>query len=151
MSLREQIDQDLKAAMRAREQLRLDVLRQIKSAMRYLEVEQLKACDDAAILKIMASLVKQRHEAITLYTQGGRADLVAKEQTELAILQHYLPEALSETALVAIIDRVIQAEGAAGPKDMGRVMKPIMAEVAGRADGKLISRLVQDRLKPIAT
>lgn len=151
MSLREQIDQDLKAAMRAREQLRLDVLRQIKSAMRYLEVEQLKPCDNAAILKILASLVKQRREAITQYAQGGRPELAAKEEAELAILQHYLPEPLSEAALVAIIDRTLQAEGASSPKDMGRVMKPIMAEVAGRADGTLISRLVQDRLKAIAT
>lgn len=148
MSLKDKVDTDLKDALRAKDQLRLDVLRQVKTAIKLKEVEGsgVAACDDAQVLKIFAMLTKQRRDSIEQFTKGGRADLAAKEAAELAILESYLPTQINEAALRAVVQEVIAAEGATGAKDMGRVMKAVLARVAGQADGKLVSQLVKEYL-----
>lgn len=148
MTLRERIDADLKEAMRARDQVRMDALRHVKTAMKLKETEAgAQPCDDAAIVRILQTLTKQRRESIAQFEQGGRRDLADKERREITLLEHYLPQAMSEKELLAVVEAVIAAEGATSAKDMGRVMKGVLAKAAGRADGKVVSELVKQRLK----
>lgn len=147
MTLKEQIEHDLKDAMRAKDQVRLNTLRQIKTAVKNKEVALLKPLDDAAVIQVVSGLVKQRRESIEQFTKGERHDLVATESQELALLQAYLPVPLSGAELAQAVDQVIAAECASGAKEMGRIMKAVMAKVAGRADGKAVSELVKTRLK----
>jgi len=147
MTLREKLDSDLKDAMRARDQVRLDTIRNIKSAVKYKEVEaENKVLDDGAILKVIAGLVKQRRDSVEQFTAGGRKDLADKEERELAILQTFLPQQLSETELAALVDEAIRETGAADMKAMGGVIKAVQAKAAGRAEGKAISDLVKKKL-----
>lgn len=134
--------------MRARDVVRLETFRGIKSAIQYKEIELLRPCDDAELLKLVAGLAKQRRESITQFEQGGRQDLAAKERTELAILEGLLPQAMSEAELATVVAAVIQAEAATSVKDLGRVMKAVLAQTAGRADGKVVSALVKAKLQP---
>ncbi len=148
MALRDRIDADLKDAMRARDQVRMDALRHIKTNIKLKESEPgAKSCDDAAIVKIIQTLTKQRKESIVQFEQGGRTEMAAKERRELELLEHYLPQSLSEAELQALVEDVIAAEGASSAKDMGRVMKAVLAKAAGRADGQVVSALVKQRLK----
>ena len=147
MSLKERIDNDLKDAMRAKDQLRLNVLRQVKTSVRNKEVELKQECDDTQVVKVLQGLAKQRRDSIEQFDKGGRADLVANEQAELKFLEGYLPAAMSEADLAKLVDEVIAAEGATSPQDMGKVMKVVLAKAAGRADGKVVSALVKQRLK----
>ncbi len=147
MSLKVRIDTEMKEAMRAKEQVRLDVLRQIKTAIKMKEVEgAATALGDPDILKIIAQLAKQRGDSITQFEQGGRQDLADKERAELALLQAFLPAALSETELRNIVAAAAVEVGATGPHDMGKVMKAVLAKTAGAADGKLVSELVKAQL-----
>lgn len=145
--LKERIESELKDAMRARDEVRLNTLRHIKTLIKNKEVELIKQLDDAGVIQVIATLVKQRKEAIEQFGRGGRTDLVEKETRELSILQTYMPSAMSEDELKKLIEDVVAEEGASGPKDMGKVMKAVMAKAAGRVDGKLISELVKNRLK----
>ena len=147
MNLKERVDQDLKEALRARDEVRLNTLRQIKTLVKNKEVELIHPLDDPGVVQILHTLVKQRRESIEQFTNGGHKDLADKEALELTILQGYLPQAMSETELARVIDDIISGEAASGAKDMGRVMKAVIAKVAGRADGKIISELVKQRLK----
>ena len=147
MNLKERVDKDLKEALRARDEVRLNTLRQIKTLVKNKEVELIHPLDDPGVVQILHTLVKQRRESIEQFTNGGRKDLADKEALELTILQGYLPQAMSETELARVIDDIISGEAASGAKDMGRVMKAVIAKVAGRADGKIISELVKQRLK----
>lgn len=147
MGLKERIDQDLKDALRAKDGMRLNTLRQIKTLVKNKEVELQKPLDDIAVVQVVHTLVKQRHDSIEQFGKGGRADLVAQETAELALLQSYLPEAMPETEVARIVAEVIAAEGATGAKDMGRVMKAVMIQVAGRADGKAVSELVKKKFR----
>jgi uncharacterized protein YqeY len=148
MSLKDKILSDLTAAMKAQDALRLEVLRAIKSAIKMKEVSGATAAtlDEAGVLQVLTSLVKQRQESILQFRQGNREDLAKKEEAELAILQGYLPAALSETELKAIVTSAIAEIGAASPKDMGKVMKLVTPKTTGRADGKAVSQLVQQLL-----
>ena len=146
MTLKETLDADLKAAMKAKEQLKLDVVRMLKSAVKYREIEVGKPLDDAGVVAVIASEIKRRRDSVEQYRAGNRADLASKEEAEIAILQGWLPAQLSEAELRAKVDAAIQATGAAGPKDMGKVMKALQPEVQGRADGKVVSELVKARL-----
>ena len=150
MTLRQKLDEDLKAALRAREDLRLQVIRGVKSAVRYREVEGEKAVvlDEAGILQVIGSEIKKRRDSVEQYRAGGREDLAIKEEAEIAILQGYLPAQLSPDELARKVDEVIGKVGAKGPKDMGAVMKALMPEVQGRADGKAVSELVKQKLAP---
>lgn len=148
MSLKDRVNNDLQDALRAKDQLRLDVLRQVKTAIKLKEVEGsgVATCDDAQVLKIFATLTKQRRDSIEQFTNGGRSDLADKEAAELVILESYLPAQMNEAALRAVVQEVIATEGVTGAKEMGRVMKAVLARVAGQADGKLVSLLVKEYL-----
>ena len=146
MALKDQLDADLKAAMREKAQLRLDTVRMLKSAIKYREIELMKPLDDAGVLGVVSSEIKRRKDSIEQYRAGNRADLVEKEEAELAILQGYLPAQLSEAEVKAKIEEVVKRVGAQGPRDMGKVMKELQPEVQGRADGKTVSELVKARL-----
>ncbi len=146
MGLKERLDQDMKAAMREKAQLRLDTIRMLKSAIKYREIELMKPLDDAGIQGVVATEIKRRRDAIEQYRAGHRQDLADKEQAELELLQAYLPQQLTEAELRAKVEEAVQKAGAKAMKDMGAVMKALMPEVQGRADGKVVSDLVKARL-----
>ena len=153
MSLRQRIEDDLKTALKAREKQRLSCLRMVKSKLQEKQVELRgkKGPDakltDEDVTNVVTAYAKQRRDSIESYEQGGREDLAANERAELAILAAYLPQQMSEDEVVVIVDEALRESGASEPKDMGAVMKLVMPKVKGRADGKLVSRIVQSRLK----
>jgi uncharacterized protein YqeY len=148
MSLRDRLTEDLKLAMKARDQLRMDVIRMIKAAVLNKEVEMKKDLDDAEMSRIMTTMIKQRKESVEQYEKGNRAELAAKERQEITIIESYLPKALSTDELAAIVEAVIRETGAGSAKDMGAVMKAVMARLAGQpVDGKHVSDLVRSKLK----
>ena len=146
MALREKLDEDLKSAMRAKDSLRMNTVRALKSAVKYREIELMKPLDDAGILGVMATEIKRRRDSVEQYRAGNRADLADKEEAEIQILQEFLPQQLSPAEVEAKVAEVIARVGAQGPKDMGAVMKALLPEVQGRADGKVVSELVKQRL-----
>ena len=147
-SLHDRLSEDLKHAMKARDQLRMDTIRMIKSALFNKEIELKKDLDEAEMNRVLTVLVKQRKEAAEQYQKAKRDELAEKELKEIVIVEGYLPRALSQEEITKIIESVIQETGATTAKDMGNVMKAVMAKLAGQAvDGKLISDLVRARLK----
>jgi len=146
MALKEQLDADLKAAMRDKDALKLSVVRMLKSAVKYREIELMKPLDDAGVLAVIGSEIKRRRDSVEQYRAGNRQDLVDKEEAEIRILQGYLPQQLTEDELRAKVDAAIASVGAKGPKDMGAVMKALVPEVQGRAEGKTVSEMVKARL-----
>ena len=146
MALKEQLDADLKAAMREKDALKLSVVRMLKSAVKYREIELMKPLDDAGVLAVIGSEIKRRRDSVEQYRAGNRQDLVDKEEAEIRILQGYLPQQLTEDELRAKVDAAIASVGAKGPKDMGAVMKALLPEVQGRAEGKTVSEMVKARL-----
>jgi uncharacterized protein YqeY len=146
MALRERLDEDMKAAMRQKDQLRLSTIRMLKSAVKYREIEIMKTLDDAGIQGVISSEIKRRRDSVEQYRAGNRNDLADKEDAEIRVLQGYLPQQLSAEELAAKVDEVIAQVGAQGPKDMGAVMKALLPAVQGRADGKVVSELVKQRL-----
>jgi uncharacterized protein len=146
MALKEQLDQDLKGAMRERAQLKLDTIRMLKSAIKYREIELMKPLDDAGIQGVIASEIKRRRDSVEQYRAANRADLADKEDAEIRFLQAYLPQQLTQAELEAKVDEAVKKVGAQGPKDMGAVMKALLPEVQGRAEGKVVSELVKARL-----
>jgi uncharacterized protein len=147
MAFIDKISQDLTAAMRAKEQLRLDTLRMAKAALMNREVEKKRALDDAESQQVVSGMIKQRRDSIEQFRAGGRPELADKEQAEIAILEAYLPPPMDAAELEGIVADAIAEAGATSPKDMGRVMKGVMARLAGRAvDGKIVSELVKKKL-----
>jgi uncharacterized protein len=146
MALKDRLDQDMKAAMREKAQLRLDTIRMLKSAIKYREIELMKPLDDAGVIGVVSSEIKRRRDSVEQYRAGNRQDLADKEQKEIEVLQAYLPQQLTEAEVRAKVDAAVKAVGAQGMKDMGAVMKALMPEVQGRADGKVVSELVKARL-----
>ncbi len=148
MSLRNRLDEDLKLAMKSRNQLRMDVIRMVKAAILNKEVELKKDLDDAGMSRVMSTLIKQRKEAAEQYEKGNRRDLADKERQEMAIIESYLPKALTPEDLAVLIDQAIRETGAKTAKDMGQVMKAVMAKTAGQTvDGKQVSDLVRAKLQ----
>lgn len=148
MSLRDRLSEDLKRAMKDKDQLRMDVIRMMKAAIFNKELELKKELDDADLSRVMTMLVKQRRESVEHYQKANRADLASKELKEIDIIQHYLPQALSPEDISHIVDAAIQETGAKGLKDMGVVMKVVMAKLLGQAvDGKHLSDLVKTKLQ----
>lgn len=148
MSLHDRLSEDLKHAMKARDQLRMDVIRMIKAAVLNKELEIKKSLDDAEMSRVMTTLVKQRKESVEQYQKAKRDDLAGKELKEISIIEGYLPKALSPDEVTQIIEAVIRETGAATIKDMGNVMKAVMARLAGQAvDGKQLSESVRARLQ----
>lgn len=146
MTLRDRLTEEMKAAMKARDDLRLSAIRMIRAAASNREIELKRELGDPEIQEIIATLVKQRREAIRLFQEGGRQDLVAKEERELAILLGFLPQQLNREEVQALVVQAIAASGAQGAKDLGSVMKLVMPQVAGRADGKLVNEVVRKLL-----
>jgi hypothetical protein len=148
MTLLERLAEDIKTAMKAREQLRLDVIRMAKAALMNREIEIKKTLDEQESVRVLIGLVKQRKEAVEQFQKGGRQDLADKELKEIAILETYLPKALSPDELRRHVDEAIAETGAKSPKDMGAVMKAVMARLAGQTvDGKVVSDLVRVKLQ----
>ena len=146
MALKERIQEDMKSAMRSGEKEKLATIRLILSAVKQREVDERIMLDDPQVLAVLEKMVKQRKESIVQFEAGGRADLVAKENAELVVLQAYLPEQLSEAELDALIAEAVTATGAASIKDMGKVMAQVKAAAAGRADMGLVSARIKARL-----
>jgi hypothetical protein len=146
MSLREKLDTDLKAAMRAKDELRKLVLRSLLSSMNYAEIAKQKKLDDAGIIEVIAKEIKQRRESIEAYTQGHRQDLVDNETAEMTILQEYMPAQMGRDEITTIIQNVIAEVGAKGPGDKGKVMQKLMPQVKGKADGSEVNNLVTELL-----
>jgi hypothetical protein len=148
MSLRDRLTEDLKLAMKARDQLRMDVIRMIKAAVLNKEVELKKDLDDAEMSRVMTAMIKQRKESMEQYEKGNRSELAAKERQEISIIEAYLPQAVSSEELAAVVDAVIRETGAASLKEMGPVMKAVMARLAGQpVDGRQVSDLVRSKLR----
>lgn len=148
MALREQILSDIKEAMKKKDSHRLTTLRMLQSAVKNKEIElRPKEIADADILDVLKKLVKQRQESIEQYQSAGRNELADKEKTEIEILSVYLPEQLSEDKVQEIVDKTVNELGASSMKDMGAVMKEVVARTEGAADNKVISQLVKARLQ----
>jgi uncharacterized protein YqeY len=147
MSLEKKITDDIAAAMKAKSSERLSTLRMLKAALMNKGVEKNRALEAAEELQVVSTLVKQRRDSIEQFTAGGRADLAAKEQAEIVILEAYLPPSVSDEELEAAVRQAIADTGAAGPKDMGKVMKAVMPLLAGKTvDGKKVSERVKAAL-----
>jgi len=150
MSLAEKIQKDLVDAMRARDELKLSVLRGIKAAIKHKEVEKIRALDDGESIQILQTLVKQRKESIEQFTKGNRPELADKETKELAIIESYLPAGASEAEMDAAIAKAISESGANSIKQMGAVVKAAKAALEGKTvDGKILSDRVRERLSKL--
>jgi len=146
-TLVEQVSSDITTAMRQKDQASLGPLRMLKAAFMNREVEKKKALDDAEALQVVNALVKQRRDAAEQFTAGGRPELAAKEQAEIVFLQRYLPPAADDATITEAIGAAIAETGAAGPKDMGKVMKAVAPKLAGLSvDGRALSDAVKKRL-----
>ena len=148
MSLKDKLTADMKDAMKAREagKLRLSVIRLVRGAIRQQEIDGQKELSDEDVLGVISKEVKQRRDSIEDFKKGGRDDLVAEAEAEIAVLMEYLPQQLSEDEVRNLVKEAIAASGAASPKDMGKVMKELMPKVKGRADGKLVNGIVKELL-----
>lgn len=147
MNLAERIQSDLVAAMRAKDGLRLSVLRGIKSAIKLKEVEKIKTLDESETIQILQTLVKQRKESIEQFTKGNRPELAAKETKELGIIESYLPQGATEAEMDAAITKAIAETGANSMKQMGAVVKAAKSALQGRTvDGKILSDRVREQL-----
>jgi uncharacterized protein len=147
MTSLEKIQKDMVEAMKSRDQLRLDVLRGMKTAIKNKEVEKLKQLGEAEVFQVLNTLVKQRRDSIEQFTKGGRFDLVEREQSELKILEGYLPPAVKEEEIKEVVAQAIGELQASSPKDVGKVMKLVMERFSGRiVDGTLVNQLVRTRL-----
>jgi uncharacterized protein YqeY len=147
MPLRDQVNADLTAAMKAKDAGRLSALRMLKAAIMNKGVEKGRDLEDAEVLQVVASLVKQRRDSIEQFSKAGRTDLVEKETGEIAVLEHYLPPAATAVEIEAAVKAAIAETGAASPKDMGKVMKAVMPKLAGKnADGKTVNEIVRRTL-----
>jgi uncharacterized protein YqeY len=147
MSMNDQVGADIAAAMKARDASRLSALRMLKAAVMNKGVEKGRDLDDAEVLQVIASLVKQRRDSIEQFTKAGRTDLVDKETAELNILQAYLPAGATPEEINAAVAEAIAETGASSPKDMGKVMKAVMPKLAGKnADGKAVNEAVRRTL-----
>ena len=147
MSLESQLSADIAAAMKAKETVRLGTFRMLKTALTNKSIEKGRALEPAEELQVVVSLVKQRRDSIEQFTAGNRPDLAAKEQAEIRVLETLLPPAASAEDIAAAVERAVVETGAAGPKDMGRVMKAVLAALSGKtADGKQVNEAVRARL-----
>jgi hypothetical protein len=147
MSLMEQIQKDLTAAMKGHDELRLSVLRMSKAALKHREIEKKRPLEDAEAMQILQTLVKQRRESAEQFEKGGRPELAEKEIREIGVIESYLPAAPTGDEMRAAIDAAVAETGAANPQQMGAVIKAARARLAGKAvDGKVLSDLVRERL-----
>jgi uncharacterized protein YqeY len=146
MSLKDQLNESMKTAMKARDALRLSAVRMVLSMVKNREIDQKKELNDQDVIEVISTLVKQRRESIRMYREGSRPDLVEKEEAELEVLLGFMPVQLSIAEIEVLVDKVISETVAQGTKDMGRVMKALTPLTAGKADGKTVSDTVKQKL-----
>ncbi|WP_323119854.1 GatB/YqeY domain-containing protein [Burkholderia alba] len=146
MSLKEQISEDMKTAMRAKDSERLATIRLLLAAIKQREVDERVTLDDAAVTAVIDKMLKQRKDSISQFQAAGRDDLVAKEQAEVAVLVGYMPAQLSDAEVAAQVQAAVAETGAAGPQDMGKVMGVLKGKLAGKADMTAVSALVKAAL-----
>lgn len=146
MGLRDQINDDLKAAMRSGDAARRDTIRLLTAALKQREVDERKTLTDADVLGVIEKMIKQRRDSISQFEQGGRQDLADKEKQELGLLQAYMPQAMGDDEIAAAVAAAVAESGAAGPADMGKVMALLKPRLAGRADMGKVSAAVKARL-----
>jgi hypothetical protein len=149
-SLKERLDAELKEAQKAKDTIRVNVIRMLKASIKNREVEKIGELTEQELLQAVNSQIKTRLEAIDGFRKGGREELAKKEEAEMAILKKYLPEQLSQEEIKALIEKAVIETGAAGPRDMGKIMKALMPDVTGKADGKLVSELVKEKLSSLS-
>lgn len=143
MTLKDQLNDAMKAAMKARDDLRLSAVRMVRSAIKNREIDNRTELDDRAVIDVISTMAKQRRESIKLYREGNRLELAEKEEAELAVLLEFLPAQLSSDEIEALVSGIIQEIGAQGVKDMGRVMKAVSPLTAGKADGRIVNDAVK--------
>lgn len=146
MTFKNKVDQEMVLAAKATDKARLSALRLLKNGLHNREIDLKRELNEAEVLQLLSGMVKQRKDSIEQFEKGGRADLVAKEEAELTVIREFLPDQMPEAQLDAIIDETIRETGAAGVRDMGKVMKALMPKVAGKADGKAVGDKVKLRL-----
>jgi uncharacterized protein YqeY len=147
MTLQDKIQSQMTDAMRNKDQLRLSVLRMMKTAVKHKEIEKMKPLEENEVIVVLNTLVKQRKDSVEQFRKGGREELAQKEEAEIKIIEEYLPAAASEDDIRAAIDEAVAETGAASMKDMGKVMKAALARLAGKsADGARVSQMVKEKL-----
>lgn len=147
MTFLDRINEDLKAAMKSKDAERLSTLRMVKTALKNREIDKMEALTDEEAIKVLQSLVKQRRDSIEQYQQAGRIDLAEKEAAEIKVIEEYLPAALDEAAIARAVEETIAEIGASSMKEMGAVMKAVMAKLAGQTvDGKAVNQIVKAKL-----
>jgi uncharacterized protein YqeY len=143
MTLKEKLNVAMKAAMKARDNLRLSAVRMVRAAIKNREIDSHSELDDQSVIDVISTMAKQRRESIRMYREGNRFDLADKEELELAVLLEFLPAQLNQSEIDALVRKVILDLEADGAKDMGRVMKAVTPLFAGKADGKIVSESVR--------
>lgn len=146
VNLKEKINSEMVSAAKAKDKIKLSAIRMIKSALHNKEIDLKRELSDEELLQVLSSIVKQRKDSIEQFRKGGRVDLVEKEEKELAVVQFFMPEQLSEEEIETEIEKAIEDVGAVSIKDMGKVMKVVMPRLTGRADGKIVSDKVKAKL-----
>jgi hypothetical protein len=146
MPVKQDLDAALKEAMKAKDSVAMDSVRAVKSAVKLAEIEAGRPFEDADVQSLVQKAIKQRRDSSTQFTEGGRPDLAEKEEAQIRVLERFLPKQLSEAEVSALVEEAVTQTGAAGAKDMGKVMGALMPKVKGRADGGLVNRLVKARL-----
>ncbi len=146
MTMKKQVEQGMIEAAKAKDKIRLSALRLIKTAMHNREIDLKRDLNETELLQLLSGMAKQRKDSIEQFAKGGRTDLVAQEEAELAIIQSFMPQQLSRDEIEAEIDKAVGEVGASSVKDLGKVMKVLMPRITGKADGKLVGDLVKARL-----
>jgi uncharacterized protein len=147
MTFLDRINEDLKAAMKSKDSDRLSTLRMAKTALKNREIDKMEALTDEEAIKVLQSLVKQRRDSIEQYQKAGRIELAEKETAEIKVIEEYLPAALDDAAIARVVEETIVETGASSMKDMGAVMKAVMAKLAGQTvDGKAVNQIVKSKL-----
>ncbi|KAB2952284.1 GatB/YqeY domain-containing protein [Heliorestis acidaminivorans] len=148
MSLKQQLSEDMKAAMKEKEagKFRLSVIRMARSAIQKLEIDKRRELTDEEVMDVLSKEVKQRRDSIHEYEKAGRSEVVAKLNEEIALLTAYLPQQLSEAEIRSLVHEAVTVTGAQGPRDMGKLMSTLMPKVKGRADGKIVNQIVKEIL-----
>lgn len=147
MTLQEKLQQDLKDSMRSGDTTRRDVIRFLRSAIHNQEIASQGELDDEGVIAVLSKQALQRRDSIELFREGNRPDLVEKEEAQLVIIGEYLPTQLTEEEISVLVHAAVEATGATGQKDMGKVMGRLMPDVKGKADGRAVSRIVQELLR----
>jgi uncharacterized protein len=148
MNLEERLVEEMKQAMKDGDKVRLSAIRMIRSTAKNKEFELRRKLTEEDLIKVIQSMVRKAEESIEQFRAGGRQDLVDKESQEVTFFKAYLPESLGREEIARVVDETVQETGATSARDMGKVMKAVMAKLAGKADGKLINQLVKERLAP---